>query len=211
MGNPIRFVDPDGQDVWEINQNGEIVKRIEDKKQDAFHIVQHVDGKWQRVEGQSISFESGTVTGVRNPEVAFRDQDGNVINATLTIFEVQGDDNASQLFEFMGKTGVTNVEWADVKVGTENSGRNMVGSTENGKDYNAVGSYLLQTGYTIREDNHSHVYSNKPSSNDRHYAEAVNTKFPNARLNNYFKGVYTPYGKYGALGQPFIRPVVIKP
>ena len=94
--------------------------------------------------------------------------------ATLTLFEIQGDDNASLLFEFMGNPDVTNAEWADVKIGTENSGRNIVGNTENGKDYNAVGPYLLQ-------------------------------------LYTYFKGLYTPYGKSGVLGQPYIRPIIIKP
>ena len=42
VGNPIKYVDPDGQDVWEINQNGEIVNRIKDKTQDAFFMVNNV-------------------------------------------------------------------------------------------------------------------------------------------------------------------------
>lgn len=128
------------------------------------------------------------------------------------MFEVQGNDNASQLFEFLGNPGeTTNVEWADVKIGAKNSDKSIVGATKGGKDYNAVGPYLLQNGYTIKEDNHSHVYSNRPSFGDRQHAQLLNAKFPNATLNNYFKGVYTPYSKYGALGQPFIRPIVIRP
>ena len=209
MGNPIKFVDPNGEDVWEIDAYGEVISQYEDETQDAFYIVRQVDGKWQRIEEQSISFEYGTVTALRRPEVTFKNK-GKVFSATLTLFEIQGDDNASLLFEFMGNPDVTNVEWADVKIGTENSGRNIVGNTENGKDYNAVGPYLLQMNYTIREDNHSHVYRNKASNNDRLYAKKVNTKFPNARLNTYFKGLYTPYGKSGVLGQPYIRPIIIK-
>lgn len=55
--NPIKFVDPNGMDIWEINQQGEVVNWIADRTQDAFHIVQNVEGNWQRIEGQSIVFE----------------------------------------------------------------------------------------------------------------------------------------------------------
>lgn len=158
-GNPVNNIDPDGRDVWEINKQGQIVNRIEDRTQDAFHIVQQVDGQWQRMEGQSIGFEYGTVTGVRTPTVNLSDANGNVQQAQLTMFEVSGDKNAGQLFEFMGNAGVTtDVEWSHVQVGTQNSGRNIVGSTEGGVNYSAVNDYVLQTGYTVRADNHSHVY-----------------------------------------------------
>ena len=49
MNNPVRFIDPTGQDVWEINSQGEIINRIEDKTQDAFYTVaQDADGNYQR-------------------------------------------------------------------------------------------------------------------------------------------------------------------
>ena len=44
--NPIKFVDPNGMDIWEINQQGEVVNWIVDRTQDAFHIVQNVEGNW---------------------------------------------------------------------------------------------------------------------------------------------------------------------
>ena len=72
MGNPIKFVDPNGKDVWEIDANGEVIFQYEDETQDAFYIVRQVDGKWQRIEEQSISFEYGTVTALRQPEVTFK-------------------------------------------------------------------------------------------------------------------------------------------
>ena len=62
-GNPIKYVDPDGQDVWEINQNGEIVNRIKDKTQDAFFMVNN-EGKRMEGDMYSVSFEYGTVKGV---------------------------------------------------------------------------------------------------------------------------------------------------
>ena len=56
--NPIKLVDPDGRDVWEIDRNGRVIDRIEDKTQDAFHIVEkNENGKYQRVDNLSIRFD----------------------------------------------------------------------------------------------------------------------------------------------------------
>jgi len=45
MGNPIRFVDPNGEDVWEFDNKGNIVNHIETDKIDAFYMVKQVDGE----------------------------------------------------------------------------------------------------------------------------------------------------------------------
>ena len=37
--NPVRLVDPDGRDVWEISENGKIINQFEDKSIDQFYIV----------------------------------------------------------------------------------------------------------------------------------------------------------------------------
>ena len=39
--NPLRYIDPDGQDEWEINKQGKIVKHIKTDKHDAFYIVNY--------------------------------------------------------------------------------------------------------------------------------------------------------------------------
>ena len=174
MGNPIRFVDPNGQDVWEINQNGEIVNRT----QDAFQIV---DSKGQKMEGQSITFEYGTITGVNRPKVKVIQEDGSISKERLTMFHVKGDDNATQLFEFMANPGVTTtVEWSHVKTGTETSQKNIVGNMHQ-KGATGVGAYVMQTGYTIRENNHSHTNGiTTPSLGDVTNAAILNASFPNA-------------------------------
>lgn len=51
LNNPIRYIDPNGMDVWELDYDGNIVNRIKDKTQDAFHMVQQMEGQWQRVKG----------------------------------------------------------------------------------------------------------------------------------------------------------------
>lgn len=204
--NPIKFVDPNGMDIWEINQQGEVVNWIVDRTQDAFHIVQNVEGNWQRIEGQSIVFEYGTIGAYRNVEIMADYGNGNVKSQILTLFEVKGDDNATKLFEFMANPeATTNVEWGHVKVGTDNSGRNLVG-TLNEPDGSGVNEYALQTSYTIRESNHNHPSRFKDASqSDVEHAKRVQNRFPDATLNIYTTNpsYYSPYNK-NTIGIPRI-------
>jgi len=72
--NPINLVDPDGRDIWEIDGKGNIVSHTVDKTQDAFY---RVDNDGNRIEGESISFEYGTITAQRNPMVNIEQKDGS--------------------------------------------------------------------------------------------------------------------------------------
>lgn len=68
------------------------------------------------MEGQSITFEYGTITGVNRPKVKVI-QRWKYFKERLTMFHKR-DDNATQLFEFMANPGVTTtVEWSHVKQG----------------------------------------------------------------------------------------------
>jgi hypothetical protein len=196
--NPMIFIDPDGRDIWEINQSGKIVNRIEDKNQDKFVSVSfNSDGK--KVEGESISFEYGTVTAVRNPTAKVRDSEtGDVVEKTFTTFEITGDENANQLFEFFADPANTNVEWTDAKVGKESSGRNIVG-TSHDESSTAVGAYLNLTGYTLREISHNHPSGvASPSRGDRAGAQQYHNRNQNTVLKIYtHPGNYVEYNQYG--------------
>ena len=118
-GNPMRFVDPEGKDVWEIDNEGRIINRIKDKTQDALYIVaQGADGNYQRIfttteEGEivyhSISFSYGTVESQRTIAIDSKD--------SYDYFKVRGDESGTQLFEFMSQN--TSVEWSQAKTGIE--------------------------------------------------------------------------------------------
>jgi RHS repeat-associated protein len=107
LNNPLRYIDPDGRDVWEINDDGRIVNRIKDKTQDAFYMVaKDADGNYQRTfttdaDGNktynSISFDYGTVESQRS--ISFS-PDGKTTD-TYDVYKVRGDNNGTQLFEFM--------------------------------------------------------------------------------------------------------------
>jgi RHS repeat-associated protein len=206
--NPIIRIDPDGRDIWEINNQGEIVNRIEDKNQDKFISVSF-DSEGNKVEGQSISFEYGTVTAVRTPTVKVRDsQTGDVVEKKLTTFEMKGDENATQLFEFFADPANTSVEWTDAKIGTESSGRNIVGSSHD-ESSTAVGAYLRQTGYTLREVSHNHPSGiARPSRGDRAGAQQYHNRNQNTILKIYtHPGNYVEYNQFGIV----LPPVIVTP
>ncbi len=75
--NPIRYVDPDGRDVWELDNSGSIVNIITDETQDAF-----------RMNGKQISFEYGSVTNTYQ-------------NEYQTTFTFGNEDAAANAFKFM--------------------------------------------------------------------------------------------------------------
>lgn len=76
LNNPVIFVDPNGMDVWEIDAEGRIIKRIKDTTQDAFYMVNpNADGTYERIfmekqEGgqvyKYISFQYGTIESQRS-------------------------------------------------------------------------------------------------------------------------------------------------
>ncbi len=196
LNSPVRFIDPFGMDVWEINEDGSIASRTEDKTQDAFHMVGS-DGA--RIDGQSITFDYGTITGAKSGQASKKDADGNIVaKESFTLFEVKGDDNATKLFEFMANPGkTTNVEWSHVKIGTEKSQKNVVGTSHH-EEKTRIGGYMQQMGVQIRESNHNHPSGQTgPSLTDINAAEKLESKYPNATTNIYTANpsTYTPYDK----------------
>ena len=170
---------------------GNVVNRIEDKEKDAFHIVEkNADGEWKRT-GNEISFEYGTIGATH--EVNVKTDKGEEL--TLTMFEVNGDANAQQLFEFMANPEVADVEWEHVKIGFEDSGRNVVGNSHAAGQTGIIG-YLFTTGYTIRESNHNHPSRKGASDNDLLLAKMVQGVQPKSKFNVYVHpGIYVGFDK----------------
>ena len=175
-GNPINRIDPDGRDDYEINSKGEIVNRIKNKEADNIFIL-NKDGK--RMEGQSISFKKGTITAVRSPKINVKGKEGNIITKQSTIFEIRGDDNATEFFEFLANPSNTGVEWTHAKIGTKEFEQNIIGSTHE-KSSTAVGHYLNANNYTLKSVTHNHPSGNYlPSEADMKGAESYKKRNPN--------------------------------
>lgn len=86
VNNPVKFIDPDGRDIWEFDETGKIINYIETTGQDAFYGVKEADGEWQRT-GQGLVFDHGTITGYRRPQITALSENGGREDRTLTIFE----------------------------------------------------------------------------------------------------------------------------
>jgi RHS repeat-associated protein len=195
--NPLNRLDPDGRDDFELNSKGQIVNRIENKKADNIYILNN-DGK--RIDGQTINFEYGTITAVRNPTVKVKGKDGNVSDKTLTLFEVKGNDNATKMFEFLANPSSTGVEWTHAKIGAEKSEQNVIGSSHD-KSSTPVGHYLRATKYTLKEVTHNHPSGNYlPSDGDKSGAKLYKQQNSNTLLNIYtYPNRYSGYDEKGTL------------
>ena len=102
--NPLRYIDPDGQDEWEINKQGKIVKHIKTYKHDAFYIVNY---RGKRIRGKSISFTYGTVEKATGQK-----KDSGLL---YDVYQVRGDKQGTSLFEYFAKN--TSVEWSQMQTG----------------------------------------------------------------------------------------------
>ena len=199
-GNPVKYIDPNGEDVWEINDAGEVVNHYSDETQDAFYMVSKTDGQWQRT-GQQMIFDYGTVSNYSEFTKTMGNEKGGSTTVQFTIFEINGDDNATQLFEFMANPNeTTNVEWTHAKVQAEGSGCNVVGTTHK-QTSTAVGSYLIHKRYPLREVNHNHPNGVPlPSKADMESVQKYQKQTPGVKSNIYVPSSgYSPYNGSGTL------------
>lgn len=117
---------------------------------------------------KSITFKYKTITSMRKENIKTKSG-----RTTITMFNVMGDQNATNLFEFLANPKVTtNVEWSHNKVGTESSQKNIVG-TSNLEDGTYQADYLRSEGYIIQENIHSHPRGTGPSSADKYIARLI--------------------------------------
>ena len=199
--NPVKLIDPDGRDVWEIDSKGNIVSRTVDKTRDAFYMV---NNKGERMEDACIEFDYGTVTQTKTLSL-----DGGLYD----MYQIKGDDNGTSLFEFLADN--SEVEWSHIKTGKEGgNAQNFITTSHSKKDEKGsshLWSNRLKYGYTVREMNHSHpsgipIPSGMPgtaqfSKGDISFATTVsrhyNRKGINPPMFNVYNcnGGYVPYSK----------------
>ncbi len=156
LGNPMRYIDPTGMDVWEIDRKGEIVNRIEDETQDAFYMVDKDGNRTYTTDKDgnkiynSISFEYGTIT---NSQKAgwFRD---------ATSFSVLNESSGADLFKFFADN--TKVEFGLVNT-MENGSTVMTNHKEGSVGVAVTVKKLSDKGQTITSVIHNHPNNSPPS------------------------------------------------
>ena len=97
----------------------------------------------------------------------------------------------------------TESEWTHAKIGTKQSGNNIVGSSHQ-KSSTAVGAYLRKKGYTLREVNHNHPSGKAiTSEGDRDGAHEYHSKNINTILQIYtHPNNYVKYDEQGIIIDP---------
>ena len=201
--NPVNRIDPDGRDDFEVNWNPKankvIIKQIKNKNHDQFHIV---DANGNRI-ASSKQYDYRTITKLRS---------GKWGESNLSLFDVKGDDNAEDLFKFLGSNFTTKkgspLEWSRVMVGTSKSGRNIIGTSME-KYATGVGHYIMFYGYTIRGVDHNHPGGSGPSDQDIENAGLYHSKFPKANLRVFRNGEFESYDEYTPITSRELEEVVV--
>lgn len=192
--NPIRFIDPNGMDLWSVNEKGEIVSHEEDESLDKITIVDR-EGKVKIDKNGndiSISFKYGTINTLKlRYRTSIKGKE-----KTIEFFKIKGDENGKKIFEFLADPKkTTKVEWSYAKVGKNEgeNGMNMIGTTNEDGDTGA-GAVLNAYNYTIRELDHNHPNGSFAlPKGDLANRDSYLQNNPNIKLNIYSNGQYRPY------------------
>ena len=143
--NPVKLVDPDGRDIWEINGKGVIVNHIKDNSKDAFFLV---DNRGNRI--KSIAFKYGTIKGYKK---ATR-------HRNTTSFNVSSESAGAELFKFFADN--TMIEYG--LINTESNGSTvMTNHEENLVKASKMAKEMDDNGERITSIVHNHPHNGEPS------------------------------------------------
>ena len=151
--NPVKLVDPDGRDIWDLNSEGELIWREgSESKNDIIYAQDgsHIDmDKGILTRGQSYTKES---TGGKG----FHFHLGNNAEKADQIFEFFAD-NAGVEFSLLGE--------ADTPSGKESSSFHLTCSFDSeGDTYGSHYAYALSISGTLRDATHNHPKGNMQQS-----------------------------------------------
>ncbi len=168
--NPLRFTDPTGMDIYCFDDNGTLIKVIEDDGNDMVSIGTYEDGTYAAYYTEELNGH-----GVINPYYT-TSYETEGITYEIEAFKVRGDENAEKAFETLAEH--TDKEWSLFQTGiTGNKGLNFLSTSH--KDASDIsGSYIfnrqLKFGYTIRAHHHNHPKGTAHASNeDRTFRDIV--------------------------------------
>ena len=204
--NPIKLVDPDGRDIWELNSTGNIVNRISDNNYDQIRIL---DSKG-KITYSSFKFEYGTISELK------------LSNQNATAFEVCGSKNAEEIFEFLAsyytKDNGVPMEWGHATLNSTDD-ISIIGTNHKTKSISLL-SELTNEGYSVSSYVHNHPSGNPTPSiiyDKNGNLVAGDIKSATTHINNhpgislYTYTTITGYSKYDALGSLDMRILTRQP
>jgi len=172
--NPINYIDPDGRDTVEVYskeggngdkswKGGEMKNYTKASGNDVFFTL---DNKGNRE--NSITLPENSIKGVEaGIKITYKTMDNVEKVGTIDRYEINGNENASQLFGFLAEN--TNVEFDHLKASDkDNNDENFV-STAHEEASSAGFVFALdkaKEGLKLKEFNHNHPNNNPNPSGD---------------------------------------------
>ena len=172
--DPVNNIDPTGMDIWDVDQWGKIISRIENKDLDQIRLVNHDGSQRQDKEGNDLTleFDYGTI---ESQETISTGKESN-----FDVYKVRGDANATKFFEFLSDNisiEPSQVEFSHIMTGTAgDQGLNFITSGHTkGSEPGMTYLYLnqLQYGYNIRSMTHSHPLDTNFGNNDNSFIDGI--------------------------------------
>lgn len=201
-GNPVIYIDPDGRDIWEINENGKILNHYKNDKKDVFNVMDDA-GKVKA----SKELPVGTVSKSYSYTCIDRkvkDKKDKTVKRDIPIdvYIINNTSESQELFKFMADN--TNVEWGNTQSEAKGIG---VLTTSHSPDYELgsvdVANYLHSKGVKMSGHDHNHPDGkNRPSEGDRNFARKNQKRNPHFETRIYTRqsGNFHHYDKDGYIG-----------
>ncbi len=169
--NPIKNIDPSGNDYFIFNTTGHLISREPDDKNDIIAITNQ-DGDFI----ESKPMKSGIIQSTYDIKIA---------TGAYTTIKIRGDDEAKDIFEFFAEN--TKIEYSRFVCGIEgSSGLNFITTTHDEESEEGFGylyEYQLKYGYTIRRFIHNHPSGGSSiSDKDHKTANVLTNNVPNIEL-----------------------------
>ena len=144
VNNPVKYVDPDGKDVWEIDAQGYITKHSKTEEYDKICCVNN-----RGEVGASLQFDYGTLS-----------HDNIESNqGVYDLFTISGDKNGYSIFEMLAQN--TDVEWTLGQFEEKDIGINRITTTHSDYSENGMNSFLYANPtQVIKLRNHLHNHPN---------------------------------------------------
>ena len=151
--NPVKLVDPDGRDIWKIDNLGNIVDHTESNDFDQIHIMDD-NGS---IRASSCQYELGTLSEL------------SLSGSDATAFSVCGTENANNLFMFLADNytndGGHPLEWGHASLAESADASNIIGTNHEEHSVHLI-SDLTDNSYSISEGSHNHPSGNPRPSGD---------------------------------------------
>ena len=163
--NPVRCVDPSGEDIWEIDENGKLTWKERNDEVDILYATKT---------RQSMEFKVGTIKEMTPATGSAKHPIDGKFSFDYNYIDIDNDELADCFFEFVAEN--TNVEWSHTKY-SENGNRIATATNTPYELADPTGMWItfnfIKDKIKVRESNHSHPFIEdrnidpKPSGGDK--------------------------------------------